>query len=205
MKDQYDRMTAEHLAALFAAPPTDLAQRMGADYGADGYHLSALGSPCRITAEGIHLDGAPATGVTALLVALYARHAVAADPVDLPLKAFTELPDSAPYAAAFRSHSETVLIPHVAGILANRELITARFEGRPAPPEVSGDWTILLRPLPKISLCYSFYAADEEFPPAVTCLYSANAERFLPTDALADVAEYTGRAIIEMVEHSINH
>jgi hypothetical protein len=31
----------------------------------------------------------------------------------------------------------------------------------------------------------------------VTCLLSANAQRFLPTDALADVGEYTSRAMID--------
>jgi len=136
--------------------------------------------------------------VPALLIALYARHAVATEPVDLPLKAFTELPHSAPYTAAFRSHTETLLVPHVDGILAIRKAVQSRFNGQPGPPEISGDWTIILRPLPKIALCYSFYAADEEFPPSATCLFSANADRFLPTDALADVAEYTSRALIEL-------
>ncbi|MDJ0782675.1 MAG: DUF3786 domain-containing protein [Desulfosarcinaceae bacterium] len=198
MTTTYDRIAAGHLAEIFAAPDSDLARRMGAEASDAGYTFAAFGQRCRLAPEGIWLDGAPASGVPALLIALYARFAVDAGGVDLPLKAFIELPDSAPYAAAFRTHSETPLIPHVDQILAHRETVAARFGGRPAPPEIGGDWTILLQPLPKIALCYAFYLADEEFLPGVTCRFSANAERFLPTDALADVAEYTSRALIHL-------
>jgi hypothetical protein len=198
MTTRYDRMAAEHLARVYAAPNPNLAEKLGAEAAGDGCRLSAFGRDCRLSADGILLDGVPASGVPALLIALYARRAVSAAPVDLPLRAFTELPDSAPYAAAFRSHTETPLIPHVDRILARREILQERFSGRPAPPEICGDWTVLLRPLPKITLCYALYRADEEFPPAATCLFGANAHRFLPTDALADVAEYTSRALIDL-------
>ena len=40
---------------------------------------------------------------------------------------------------------------------------------------------------------------DEDFPASVTCLYSANAHRFMPTDALADLGEYTSRRILELI------
>jgi hypothetical protein len=48
-------------------------------------------------------------------------------------------------------------------------------------------------------LNYIFYCADDEFPAAATCLYSNNAQSFLPIDALADTGEYTSRKIIELV------
>ena len=51
---------------------------------------------------------------------------------------------------------------------------------------MSGDFAFVVRPLPKIYLCYIFYEADQDFPPSVTCLYSANANRFMPMDGLAD-------------------
>ncbi len=46
-------------------------------------------------------------------------------------------------------------------------------------------------------MCYLFYWPDDEFAANVTCLCGANADRFLSTDALADVGEYTSRAIID--------
>ena len=194
----YERMAGEHLTRVFESPEPGLADRLGAKRLGDTYRFSAFGQTCQLSADGMLLDKAPAAGVPALLIALYARHAAAAEMVVEPLKAFVEMPDSGPYAAAFRSHSETLLVPHVARILAHRDAIAERFNGHPAPPEITGDWAILLQPLPKIALCYSFYAADEEFPPAAACLFSANAAAFLPTDALADVAEYTGRAILQL-------
>ena len=47
--------------------------------------------------------------------------------------------------------------------------------------------------------CYILYEADEDFPAAVTCLYSSNADRFMPMDGLADVGEYTSKKIIDLV------
>ena len=58
----------------------------------------------------------------------------------------------------------------------------------------------MVQPLPKIVLCYIFYAADEDFPASATCLYSHNAHRFMPVDGLADVAEYTSRVILTLLD-----
>ena len=117
-----------------------------------------------------------------------------------PLKAFKEFPDSAPYVGAFASHTEQILVPAVDRIKARTDRIIKRLDGQSAPASVSGDFTFVVRPLPKIFLCYIFYEADEDFPPSVTCLYSCNANRFMPMDGLADVGEYTSKTILEMIQ-----
>jgi hypothetical protein len=71
--------------------------------------------------------------------------------------------------------------------------------GQAAPSSVSGDFAFVVRPLPKISLCYIFYEADEDFPASVTCLFSNNANTFMPMDGLADVGEYTSKRIRELL------
>jgi hypothetical protein len=53
--------------------------------------------------------------------------------------------------------------------------------------------------LPKIALNFIFYRADDEFPASVTCLFSHNAASFLPTDALADTAEYTSKKMLDIL------
>ena len=45
-------------------------------------------------------------------------------------------------------------------------------------------------------LVFNALRPDEDFAANLTCLFAANAHRFLPTDALADVGEYTSRAMI---------
>jgi len=84
-------------------------------------------------------------------------------------------------------------------IKARIEFIIEQLSGQPAPSSVSGDFAFVVRPLPKVYLCYIFYEADEDFPPSVTCLYSANANRFMPMDGLADVGEYTSKTILEII------
>lgn len=44
-----------------------------------------------------------------------------------------------------------------------------------------------------------FCEADEDFPASATCLFSSNADEFLPIDGLADLGEYTSRAILGVV------
>ncbi len=78
------------------------------------------------------------------------------------------------------------------------DLIMERLSGEVAPSSITGDFAFVVRPLPKILLCYMFYEADEDFPPSVTCLFSNNANRFMPMDGLADVGEYTSKSILEL-------
>ena len=62
-----------------------------------------------------------------------------------------------------------------------------------------GDFAFVLYPLPKIAMYYIFYEADEEFPATVNCLFSDNANSFLPVDGLADLGEYSSKKILEIV------
>lgn len=73
------------------------------------------------------------------------------------------------------------------------------FSGETAPSSLSGDFSFVLYPLPKIALCYIFYLADDDFPSSCTCLFSSNALEFMPLDGLADVGEYTAKKIIELI------
>lgn len=100
---------------------------------------------------------------------------------------------------AFASHTEQVLIPHVAKIKTSIDKIKEHLNGQDAPAGTGGDFSFTLYPLPKVALSYIFYEADDEFPPSVTCLYSNNANRFMPIDGLADVGEYTSKTIMRLL------
>jgi hypothetical protein len=200
MKSSYEIIIQRNLDLLFSADLEERAQAMGARKENRVLTLTAFGAPCRITAADIHLDGQAQTGPLGVVLSLYGLNAVAEALRLEPFKAFKELPDSAPYVGAFASHTEQVLVPKVDRIMENRETIMQRMQGRPAPAAVRGDAAMVLQPLPRIALCYIFYAADEDFPASATCLYSHNAHRFMPVDGLADVAEYTSRTILALLE-----
>ena len=117
----------------------------------------------------------------------------------MPFKSYKEFPDTAPYAPAFATHTEQVLIPHVDAVKKAAPAIVTGLDGRMSPKGAGGDFSILVTPLPKISLCYIFYLADADFPASVTCLFSNNAHLFLPPDGLADVGEYTSKAIVNLL------
>jgi hypothetical protein len=116
-----------------------------------------------------------------------------------PLKAFKDLPNSMPYAGAFVTHTQQILVSHVDAIEESRNRIIETLKGCEAPAGIGGDFSFMVYPFPKIALCYIFYEADEDFPASVTCLYSNNAFSFLPIDAIADVGEYTSKKILDII------
>ena len=197
--DNYTKLAKENLERLYGNLPADLEKKLPADKSGNNYLFPAFGRACVLSPAGISLDGDEPPGVIGILLSLYALHANTEIPVLEPFKAFKEFPDSAPYVGAFASHTEQVLVPAVVRIKTRSESIIERLSGQPAPSSVSGDFAFVVHPLPKIYLCYIFYEADEDFPPSVTCLYSANANRFMPMDGLADIGEYTSKTILEII------
>ncbi|MFZ1985623.1 MAG: DUF3786 domain-containing protein [Desulfatitalea sp.] len=198
MTTAYAAIIRENLKKLFTRDLDERAGAMAARRNGDRFECMAFGRPCRIAPEGITLEGMAEEGPRGIIISLYALHAVSAAPVLEPFKAFKEIPNSAPYAGAFANRTEQALEPAVGRLAALREKIFANLEGAAAPASVSGDLAFVVRPLPKITLCYVCYLADDDFPAGVTCLYANNAPLFLPTDALADVGEYTSKAILEL-------
>jgi len=195
MADNYAKIVQQNLDRLYGALPDDLAERLPARQ--EGKHLAfrAFGEECRIGPDGIELAGRPEMGPVGILISLYCLH-VGVEPCILePLKAYKELPGSTAYAGAFRVRTEAPLAACVPGIERSLAEITQTLDGHRPPGEPRGDFSLVAAPLPKVRLCYLFYRADEDFPASVTCLFSNNAPAFLPTDALADVGEYTTRKI----------
>jgi hypothetical protein len=197
--DNYTKLANDNLKRLFDSMPSDLQERLPGDQDGERYTFTAFGKLCTLSPDGISLDRIAPPGVIGILLSLYALHASREAQVLEPLRAFKEFPNSAPYVGAFTSHTEGILVPEVQRIKEKRRQIVDELSGQAAPSSVSGDFAFVVRPLPKISLCYIFYEADEDFPASVTCLFSNNANTFMPMDGLADVGEYTSKRIRELL------
>jgi len=200
MTSNYEKLLRKNLHSLYNNRPENLDTRLPAVQKDNLFHFRAFGEDCCLGPEGINLSGKPAKETEGLLISLYAIH-VGPDPVHIePLKAFRDLPGSMPYQNAFTVNSERVLIPYVSKIREVQGFILDLSNGQLPPEGVTGDFSFVIYPLPKIALCYIFYLPDEEFPASCTCLFSANAPAFMPIDGLADVAEYTSRRIIQLID-----
>lgn len=200
MTANYKRIIDENLRRIHAREPEMLTAALPAERIDDAFCFEAFGENCRITTQGVLLKERLQSGVLGVLISLYACQVQPTPPVVYPLKAFKELPDSMPYAGAFTTHTEAPLVPHVPRIESGQDLITETLKGKIAPKPAAGDFSFTLWPLPKIALGYIFYRADEDFPAAVTCLFSNNALDFMPLDGLADVGEYTSRKILSLLD-----
>lgn len=199
MKSNYTAIIDQNLTTLFSQDPDERSSAMGAETDGGVLTFNAFGGHCHIKKNGITLDGQLLTGPLGIILSLYALH-TRDDPMRIqPFKAFKDFPDSMPYVGAFASHTEQILVGAVDQIQRRQDSVLDALAGESAPSDLGGDRAILVRPLPKIALCYIFYEADEDFPASVTCLYSNNADRFMPMDGLADVGEYTSRAIQDII------
>jgi len=196
MTTHYEKMIQENLSSVFENLPRDLEARLRASKSDEGFSLQAFGENVWFDKEQVVFEGQKDVTPRALLVSLYAMHGSQAELQIEPYRAFKDFPGSMPYHGAFSANSERVLIPHVNKIMEKKGQIISAFHGEPVQ---SGDFSMLLYPLPKIALCTIFYLADDDFPPSARCLFSTNALDFMPLDGLADVAEYTSRKIIQMV------
>jgi len=199
MGNNYAKIVQDNLKKLYENFPADLAGGLPARQNGDSFLFEAFGEPCEIRSDGIYLDKVQQIGVIGILISLYALNAKPETCLVEPLKAFKDLPNSMPYAGAFVTHTQQILVAHVDAIEGSRSRIIETLNGCEAPSNVGGDFSFMVYPLPKIALCYIFYEADEDFPASVTCLYSNNAISFLPIDALADVGEYTSKKILTVI------
>ena len=173
MSDNYAKIIEENLRLLYQTPLEHLSSTLPAEQDGDCFVFEAFGETCRMSPDGVFLNDRRETGVPGILISLYARHVGPSPRIVAPLKAFKELPNSMPYAGAFTTHTETPLTQQVDRIEAAQPLITHALKGEPSSHLAGGDFSFLVNPLPKISLCYIFYRADEEFPASVTCLFSS--------------------------------
>lgn len=199
MSNNYAKIVRKNLEKLFENIPTDLADTLPAQQNGDVFWFEAFGETCVIRSDGIFLNEVQQTGVIGILISLYALNAGLETCLIEPLKAFKDFPNSMPYAGAFVTHTQQILVPYVAKIKTSTDRIIEILNGCKAPAGTGGDFSFMVYPLPKIALCYIFYEADEDFPASATCLYSNNAISFLPIDALADVGEYTSKKILTVI------
>jgi len=200
MGDNYAKIVQDNLKKLFENLPEDLARALPAQQNGDAFLFEAFGETCEIRSDGIFLGKVQQTGVIGILISLYALNTKLETCLIEPLKAFKDFPNSMPYAGAFVTHTQQILVPYVDNIERSSNRIIETLNGCEAPAGIGGDFSFMVYPLPKIALCYIFYEADEDFPASVTCLYSNNTFSFLPIDALADVGEYTSKKILDIID-----
>ena len=200
MSNNYAKIVQDNLKKLFEYLPTDLADALPAQQNNDAFLFEAFGETCEIQSGGIFLGDIRQTGVIGILISLYALNTKLETCLIEPLKAFKDFPNSMPYAGAFVTHTQQILVPYVDNIERSSNRIIETLKGGIPPAGIGGDFSFMVYPLPKIALCYIFYEADEDFPASVTCLYSNNAHSFLPIDALADVGEYTSKKILDIID-----
>jgi len=200
MSNNYAKIVQDNLKKLFENLPKDLARALPATQNGDAFLFEAFGETCEIRSDGIFLGEVQQAGVIGILISLYALNAKPETCLIEPLKAFKDFPNSMPYAGAFVTHTQQILVPYVDNIERSSNRIIETLKGCDAPAGIGGDFSFMVYPLPKIALCYIFYEADEDFPASVTCLYSNNAVSFLPIDALADVGEYTSKKMLDIID-----
>lgn len=201
MSDNYGKIIQDNLSQLYGNLPIDLSENLPGEQVGEQFHFDAFGEKCVIDPKRIILGEGEHSSVIGLIISVYALNANSENCVLSPLKSFKEFPDSMSHVAASAMPTSKLLGGHVGKIKKAKESIVRTFNGKKGPSEAGGDFSFILYPLPKIALCYIFYEADEDFPASVRCLYSNNANQFMPVSGLADVGEYTSKQILKLINH----
>lgn len=201
MSDNYGKIVQDNLMRLYGNLPADLSRNLPGEQFGEQFHFDAFGEKCVIAPKRITLGEEEHSSLLGLIVSVYALNANSNNCVLSPLKSFKEFPDSMSHVSASAMPTSKLLGPHVAAIKKAKNSIIKAFNGERGPSEAGGDFSIIIYPLPKIALCYIFYEADDDFPASVRCLYSNNANHFMPVSGLADVGEYTSKQILKLIDH----
>ena len=201
MSDNYGKIIQDNLSQLYGNLPIDLSENLPGEQVGDQFHFDAFGEKCVIDPKRIILGEGEHSSVIGLIISVYALNANSENCVLSPLKSFKEFPDGISHVAVSAMPTIKLLGGHVGKIKKAKESIVRTFNGKKGPSEAGGDFSFILYPLPKIALCYIFYEADEDFPASVRCLYSNNANQFMPVSGLADIGEYTSNQILKLINH----
>jgi hypothetical protein len=194
----YQKIIKDRLKEAFERSHKDLEQSIPAMRSGEEFHFRAFGRECIVRPDSVILDGSFETGPMGVIISLYVAHVNQEVAVIEPFCSFRDMPGSMPYHGPFKINTEARLVPYVEKIKEAVDEIISRFGGE-MYSDGMGDFAFILYPLPKIALLYSFYLPDDEFPASVSCMFSANANIFVPVDGLADVGEYTSGEIIRLV------
>lgn len=116
MTDNYAKIVQDNLNRLYGNLPKDLARNLPGEQDGERFIFDAFGEKCVIEPKRITLGKEEHSSVFGILISLYALNACSDICVPSPLKSFKELPGSMPYVGAFTTHTEQLLVPHVAKI-----------------------------------------------------------------------------------------
>ncbi len=201
MSDNYGKIVQDNLRRLYGDLPIDFSENLPGEQVGEQFHFNAFSQKCVIDPKRIILGEEEHSSILSLIISVYALNANSENCVLSPLKSFKEFPGSMPLVTASAMPTSKLLGPHVTEIKKEQQRIVRTFNGAKGPSEAGGDFSFILYPLPKIALCYIFYEADDDFPASVRCLYSNNANHFMPASGLADVGEYTSKQILKIIDH----
>lgn len=193
----YESIIRSYLHRAFGRGRETLRRAVPSESNDRGLIFKAFGKRCCASEEGIILDDAEEKGALGVLISIYLLYVPEIAPTfPSSWKAFRDFPDTMPYWGAFRANAEEPLVPFVEKIFSIQQVIYEHFDGQPITG-TPGDFSFVVFPFPKLPLLYIFYLPDEEFPAEVRCLFPSE-NNFMPVDALADVAEYTGRLMVDL-------
>ncbi len=191
----YEKIISENLSKLFSRKSDS------------EIYIKAFGEECIIRPDGILINGIREISPIGIIISVYSLYADDKELILEPFISLKDMPESRLYHGAFHENVEIPLVSYVQAIYDKRYLLINRMgiKGKEYKFKDTGDFSLVLFPLPKIALRYIFYFEDDEFPASVTCLYSNNASSFLPVDVLADLAEYTSKKIIDIIRSEQYH
>jgi len=201
MTEKFVETQMNYVKQIYDRGIEDLERRILARRERDEFFFRAFGQDCRLTREGVFMDGVRDTEWAGVLVSIYALHASEQEVRLHPLQSFKEVGGTvAASPNSWVAVAQNELAVHIHEIRNCREKIIVTFDGHDNAGRqgARGDFSFTLYPLPKVPYFYNFYSPDDEFGASVTGLIASNARAFLPLDTIGDVAFVTAKKVVEL-------
>jgi len=203
MTEQLVETQMNYLKQIYGRGIDDLDRWILARREGNAFYFRAFGRDCRLTSQGIFMDGRQDTDWAGVLVSIYALNAGEKEVRLYPLQSFKEIGGTVANSRnSWTSVGQAELAERIQDIQKFKDRIIDVFDGHDnrGREGARGDFSFTLYPLPKVPMFYNFYLPDDEFAASVTGLIASNARAFLPLDTIGDVAFVTAKAVVEKIQ-----
>lgn len=184
----FKQTIAAYLAQIARIDPGPLPERLGVTVEGRTVIVPFLGRPYRVSAEKICDAGGRDAGYTlSVLLCKYLLLCPAGLPAGGQWQSYKDFRDAAPLVTYFTNSIERRIAAFFSGKTAGLHAAARVLGGRPAPIDLTADFSGCFDPLPRVPVLLVFNDADEDFAARCTLLFEKRAAGFLDMECLAMV------------------
>jgi len=182
----FDRIYRDYLKKFSAIDFERVRDRLGLNLEERCFIIPFLGTPYRISPEGItDCQGKRPSHDVSTVLFKYLLMRPEEEPSGSGWLTYKDFKDAAPFVEGFSNTVEKAISKNFAGKLSSLKSACEALNGMSVDLGVSYDLSVKFEALPKVPIELLFNDEEEEFPAQCSVLFERRAERYLDMECLA--------------------